>query len=258
MDELIGIKRKLKRFFLPCIFLCLSAYIIIMAVQAADLEKRGHGGVLINEICLNNFSSLTDCLGGYTDWIELYNTSGKDVDLTGWRIRAGKNGAEWKLPGVVMGAGEFLLVHCSPEYEVFKGPGAEDTVSAADILMNGSGSGREGVVFEGRIYLGLDIPRDGTILVLKGGGGIVEDEVDVGKSAYDTSYARETDGSGIWGFREPTPGRPNSEGRELNAVQLKKPRLSKESGFYEEGFELEMYAAEGQRIYYTLDSSDPD
>ena len=34
--------------------------------------------------------------------------------------------------------------------------------------------------------------------------------------------------------------------------------FSKESGFYEKPFELELHAPRGTKIYYTLDGSEPD
>lgn len=44
----------------------------------------------------------------------------------------------------------------------------------------------------------------------------------------------------------------------INSEPNQEIKFSAESGFYDEGFYLEIEADEGEKIYYTLDCSDPD
>lgn len=62
----------------------LTAFISITAV--ALLLTGEKKGVYINEVCCKNEHIFADGNGGYYDYIELYNASGKAVDLTGYGL----------------------------------------------------------------------------------------------------------------------------------------------------------------------------
>ena len=44
------------------------------------------GQVLINEYSCSNISGINDAYGQKEDWIELYNTTGTAINLTGWYL----------------------------------------------------------------------------------------------------------------------------------------------------------------------------
>ena len=53
-----------------------------------------------------------DVEGGFSDWIELHNTSGEEVDLTGWHLTDNEDQQDlWTFPDeTTIGAGGYLLV----------------------------------------------------------------------------------------------------------------------------------------------------
>jgi len=44
------------------------------------------GQVVVNEVSASNYSDQADSFGEYEDWIELFNTTGATVDLSGWYL----------------------------------------------------------------------------------------------------------------------------------------------------------------------------
>ncbi len=42
--------------------------------------------ILINEYSASNVDGINDAFGDKEDWIELYNTTSANVDLTGWYL----------------------------------------------------------------------------------------------------------------------------------------------------------------------------
>ena len=62
-------------------------------------------------LVLNELLAQDDTVG--LDWIELYNRSGAEVDLTGWALDK-KGAAPWAFPnGTSIGAGEWLVITCN-------------------------------------------------------------------------------------------------------------------------------------------------
>ena len=67
--------------------------------------------VLINEYSASNMTGINDAFGDNEDWVELYNTTGASVDLTGWYLsdRAG-NLLKWTFPSASINSNDHLLV----------------------------------------------------------------------------------------------------------------------------------------------------
>ena len=72
-------------------------------------------GLRINEYMSRNRSVLYDENGDYSDWIELYNFSNRDIDLGGYTLTDSRsNGDKWRFPDrTVIAAGSYLVVRCS-------------------------------------------------------------------------------------------------------------------------------------------------
>lgn len=70
-----------------------------------DAEK-----IVISEVMAKNRAVLQDENGSFSDWIELENVSGEDVNLSGWSISDDENKTAWAFPGVIMPAGSKLIV----------------------------------------------------------------------------------------------------------------------------------------------------
>lgn len=50
-----------------------------------------HDNVRINEFMALNKSTLTDMNGQFSDWIELYNPTEDEIDLSGWSLSDDKD-----------------------------------------------------------------------------------------------------------------------------------------------------------------------
>ncbi len=71
--------------------------------------------ILVNEYMSDNAYSFADSQGDYYDWIELYNCSLEDIDLTGFYLTDDRyNVMKWTFPaGTVLKSEDYLTVFCS-------------------------------------------------------------------------------------------------------------------------------------------------
>ena len=80
------------------------------------LERRHllTGGVVISEFVASNDSTLNDRDGDSSDWIELFNTSEKSINLDGWYLTDDLDELDkWQLPSVAIDPGEFEIIFAS-------------------------------------------------------------------------------------------------------------------------------------------------
>ena len=72
-------------------------------------------GLRIKEYMSRNRSVLYDESGDYSDWIELYNFSDRDIDLCGYTLTDSRSSADkWQFPAETsIPAGGYLVVRCS-------------------------------------------------------------------------------------------------------------------------------------------------
>ncbi|XME02775.1 CotH kinase family protein [Lachnospiraceae bacterium C1.1] len=209
-------------------YLLLAAVIIVIMLYLADAMKKDTT-IVINEVCSSNFSTISNNFGEYPDWIELYNTTDKDIDLTGYRISKGaKLSAGWKLPEMSIKAHGYLLIFADKD--------SKDDPMTAD----------------------FNLSSDGENLFLTSAGGAVIDEEEIPKLEYDTSWGRVSDGAEEWSRMTATPGADNSSSEILADITDESVEFSRDSGFYDDGFELELSGTDGGSIYYTLDGTEPD
>ena len=77
------------------------------------LEFSGNG-VIINEFMTDNTYILYDADGDYGDWVELYNPTDTDADMSGYSLSDNNDDpSKWVFPyGTVIPAGEYLVVFC--------------------------------------------------------------------------------------------------------------------------------------------------
>ncbi|MBR1664031.1 MAG: CotH kinase family protein [Ruminococcus sp.] len=188
------------------------------------------GVILINEICTGNTGANGNLTGAvdkdneYCDWIELYNPGSTDMDITGWvLVKDDKN--EYTFEGVVVPAGGRQIVYCCKTYN------GDESIPHAGFNLSGSG----------------------VKLTLKN-GDTQSDTVDVPALNDDIVWGRKPDG-GEFELLFPTPGVSNAESE--SAVPCNAPVMSKQGGMYAEAFDLTMSTDDGNKIYYTLDGSDP-
>lgn len=212
---------RLTKKFSAFLLLFMFAAGIILAVYFLYPPK-----IYISEICTANDGNFSDAQfrdadGKLCDWIEIFNPTSRDVSLSGFSLR--KNGGEQQPIGdYTVKSGEYILIYCSKNgFTDSSQPSVDFSISKA-----------EDSVIE------LDYAFS------------VCEKIDVCKMEKGYSYSKNDRGEMY--ISEPTPLCANS------SVQVgATPVFSRQSGFYAEGFSLEISAAEGQNIFYTLDGTDP-
>ncbi|MDO4944166.1 MAG: CotH kinase family protein [Ruminococcus sp.] len=205
--------------------LCALLFILIAGIIAAVCFLKPPQ-IVINEICSANdgenptASDITDVYGDLCDWIELYNPTDKDISLKGFSLRI--NGGEQQALGdYTVKSGDYLLIYCS------KNEISEDVPQAR-----------------------FNIPKAENSEIELDYGFSVCDRISVCKIEKGNSYSKNYDGEMY--VSSPTPLLANSA-----EVIGCTPAFSHTAGFYSDEFELEIYATEGQTVYYTLDGTDP-
>lgn len=78
--------------------------ISLFGMSAGVVSAAAPGSVVINEVA---WAGSAD--SGSDEWIELYNTTGSDVDLTGWTIDDDNGAAVYALSGMVPAHGYFVI-----------------------------------------------------------------------------------------------------------------------------------------------------
>ncbi len=186
--------------------------------------------VVINEYSCSNFNTIADNYGEFEDWVELYNPTGSDVDLTGWHLSdKSANPTKWPIPSGIVPAGGYLMVYCSRRDEV---------------------SG-------GNLHPRFKLTQTrGENFILADAGGVVVDQVTLVPAQSDHSRGRNTDGDANWGvFTTPTPGAANTGALQEFAT---KPVFDQPAGKYNGSVTINITSPDPNvTIYYTTDGTTP-
>ena len=198
-------------------FLALLALAAIILISSNKTPD-----ILINEVCSNNFSAGYDENGEYSDCIELYNPGKETVSLNNCFLSDDEKELEkYSLTGIEIPPKGYALIWLNKES-------------------------------------GLRISKDGEKLFLTDAArGVYLDQVVIPSLSYDTSYGRIQDGKSKWSIMSTTLGSSNESAKLLYSTSLEQPIFEFTSGFYEEAFSLHLYSPNGEKIYYTLDGSEP-
>lgn len=160
------------------------------AGAAAYQASRGKGediGVYINEFMASNKTVIADQYGVYSDWIELYNSTNRDVNLSGYGISDNlSQPVKYKLPqGTVIPAKGYLIIFCS---------------------------GNESTDASGEIHAPFSLRAYEEDVVFSNPSGQVIDSYSYSRMEADQSMARMPDGTGSFGLSgKPTPGYANTD-----------------------------------------------
>ncbi|MCR5625747.1 MAG: CotH kinase family protein [Lachnospiraceae bacterium] len=232
--------------------LCILGFIAFSITQV-NMERC----IRINEVVTSNLSTLSDNSGGYPDWIELYNTSNKTVNLRGYTLREGDRAKDkYVFPDCEIEGNGYLLLRASSSYrETASGPDQDESFSLGKYIETGRGITEKK---DEELKAPFSLSVKGTTLILSGKTGTTTDSVEIPELKYNVAFARKTDGTGEFDTLTATPGRSNAEGEEIDIPSVKAPGFSAESGFYDDAFELSITDDRDSVIYYTLDGSDPD
>ena len=100
---------------LPVITACLLCLSLSLSASADDtaVPDGNTGDLIITEVMVKNHAVVQDQEGDFPDWIELYNNSGEDLDLTGWSLtdRQGKDGLVF--PSYLLPADSYFVAFAS-------------------------------------------------------------------------------------------------------------------------------------------------
>ncbi len=93
-------------------------------------------GVRINEVCASNQTIITDNAGEYDDWVELYNTTGSSISLSGCFLTDNaSNWNRWKLPDTLLPAHSFMLFWLDDDMEQGRNHANFKLASGEELLM---------------------------------------------------------------------------------------------------------------------------
>lgn len=182
-----------------------------------------HGQVVqINEVCSKNKSLIADQDGDYSDWIELHNTSGQEVDLEGFHLSDDPDEPhKWTFSSVLLPENGFLLVFASGK----------------NLQTN-------------ELHTNFNLDADGEGLYLTNSEGIVQDALLIPQTLEDEVWGRLPDGSGEWRWLfNASPQASNNFNDE--------PVTDLQSGIYQEEQLLQISTISGDTVFYTIDGSDP-
>ncbi len=118
-------KKKMKHLFPLIVAMAILALLLIIveiftSYDGTDTEDKLDNGkininaLVINEIMTSNKGALADKDGNTYDWIELYNGTSKDIDLTGYGLSDEQSGnTKWLFPNVTIKSKDYLIVYLS-------------------------------------------------------------------------------------------------------------------------------------------------
>jgi hypothetical protein len=186
--------------------------------------------ICINEFMALNQTVLTDEDGEYSDWIEIFNPTGTEVDLEGWGLTDEPDlPYKWLFPDITINAGEYLVVFAS---------GKDRSMAGSELHANFklSSSGE---------YLALFNPYG--IAITEFNPAYPAQHSDFSYGLYENSYIE---------FSDPTPGEANNL---TEGIVLPAPEFNVKHGFFKTPFDLVISSGLADvAIYYTTDGSTPD
>ena len=156
-----------------------------MAEYEASLKETEDIGLYINEFMASNATTICDSFGSYSDWIELYNSTDTDMDISGFGISDNlSQPMKYRFPdGSTIAAKGYLVVFCS---------------------------GNEGMQ-NGELHAPFGLRSYGEDVVIANRAGRIIDSYSFKNQETDVSMARIPDGAGeLQSNSQPSPGYPNT------------------------------------------------
>jgi hypothetical protein len=166
-------------------FLSIIVIAQLIFLSCAKPPEVVSGDVVINEMMSVNRTVATDQNGEYDDWIELYNLTSYEQDLTGYYISDNKyKPRKWKFPsGTTIPANGFIIVWAD-----------DDT-------------GQLG------LHLNFKLSSSGEEVFLTSSNGDLIDDVILPAQDLELSYSRNPDGYGTFRWQTPTFDKSNDTGK---------------------------------------------
>ncbi len=169
------------RFFRPETIIIFSVVLLLSGCNTKIEENEKYKSIVINELLPMNKKSGADQNGQYDDWIELFNLSDADIDLSGCFLSdSNKNPAKWKFPnGTIIGRNNFLIVWAD-----------------ADTLQAG-------------LHTNFKLSAEGEKVLFSSPDLILIERVEYPATYVEQSYSRIPNGTGGFVWTKPTFNKPN-------------------------------------------------
>ncbi len=211
-------------------------YLIFSFLNVFLLEKN-IAQVVINEYSAANYNQFLDNFGGTEDWIELYNTSAKTVDVSGYYLSDNATKPKkWQFKDSSFIAPKgFLRVWCS----------------SRDISDPKTGH------YHTNFKL-TQTKKTNERLVLSDKNGKVLQDIVVTETMYHQSWSRFPDGGSKWMINiAPSPNDSNKVKKFYKAF-AEKPKVDVAGGFYDKNQTIKLSTTDTSLVIrYTLDGKEP-
>ena len=187
-------------------------------------------GVYISEVLASNDTIPVGMFNTYCDFVELYNASGRPVDLSFYGLSDSlRRPRKWQFPqGAVIEPGEYKVILLDGKAEI-----SSYYEFHANFKLKRAGG--ESISFcdpNGRVLDRIPLPMIPT----------------------DRSYGRSGGYAGFYYYDMPTPGEANGTGF---LGYMEKPEFSLPGGEYKGSVQVRVHIPSNATVYYTLDGSIP-
>lgn len=205
------------------------------AAYLASRYVENDTGVVINEIMTANASAFSDEFGGYPDYVELRNTTGHAVDLSGFGLSDREDDPlKWRFPsGTSIPAKGVLLVCLSSGYAVTDESGKTTCVESQT----------------GALLAPFGLSKLGETVYLANRAGYFLEKADCGSRKTDEALLRQEDGSFIASFAA-SPGYENTDEGAGKAQQAQEFTASDDDLQISEASSRNTACAPVEGIYY--------
>ncbi len=222
------------------VFLCISIMLYLgykrNLVASISEDESWKYQLVINEVMVNNRSSIRDDEGDFEDWIEIYNKGDVAINLHNFGLSNDpKQQFVWRFPDRIIQPKSFSTIWIS---------------------------GKNKNESDGAMHTNFKLKNKDKVIILTSPNNKWKDIVALEPMGDNISYGRVPDGSTkLYGFDGGTPGKANTneiliEGS--NTKRLEGPLFSHNGGFYTQAFNLNLTTNDtNATIYYTLDGSVP-
>lgn len=203
--------------------------LLALLILAGNLRSQ----VVINEYSGSNVSDHPDGYGLFSDWFELYNTTGGPIDLSGYFLSDRvTNPDKWQIPaGVIIPPNGFIKVYCNG-YGTFAGGNLNPSFKLTQC-------------------------KPETILLADPAGTVIN-SVTMVPTQPNHSRGRSTDGGSTWAlFKNPTPGSGNAASFAY-VDYTPRPTFNVQAGAYPSAQTITLSSPRPTAtIKYTLDGTTP-
>ncbi|HPF86810.1 MAG TPA: lamin tail domain-containing protein [Candidatus Limiplasma sp.] len=93
-------------------------YLVFPKEAGKRIDSSIYDGLVISEVMSANASAVPDENGEYSDWMEIYNGTGADLDMEGVMITNKSDRITFPFPSYVLKAGEYVIVFATDSYQM--------------------------------------------------------------------------------------------------------------------------------------------